>query len=133
MRHLVFVYGTLKRGHGNHRLLESSEFFGDATTEKPHALYVSGLPYLMESPNEGDQGRHVIGEIYEVNPIVLRDLDMLEGHPTLYERKLIEVRGIDDEIKRTAWGYYYQGNIPKGLNCVSEYKPLVYHSAHVGR
>lgn len=133
MRHLVFVYGTLKRGHGNHRLLESSEFIGEAITEKPHPMYVSGLPYLMEHPNEGDAGKHVIGEMYEVNPIVLRNLDRLEGHPRLYERKLIEVRGIDDEIRRTAWGYYYQGKIPVRLNCVSEYKPLVYHSGHVSR
>ncbi len=74
-KQFVFVYGTLKKGYGNHRLLEGrSQFLGDAVV--PGKLYGFGLPgYVM-----GDEGK-VHGELYSFeDPAVLRDLDWLEGY-----------------------------------------------------
>ncbi len=33
MQHLIFVYGTLRKGEGNHHFLNSAEFLGHHETE----------------------------------------------------------------------------------------------------
>ena len=49
----VFVYGTLKRGHGNHRELEGATFLGEAQTVDRYALHVQGLPMVDWRETEG--------------------------------------------------------------------------------
>jgi hypothetical protein len=44
----VFAYGTLKRGHGNHRHLEDATFLGEAVTAASYALHVDGLPIFEQ-------------------------------------------------------------------------------------
>lgn len=74
----IFVYGTLKRGFGNHRLLETSRLIGE---DSIRGLLINfGLPGVIEG--EGT----VQGEVYEVDADVLARLDRLEGHPHFYER-----------------------------------------------
>jgi gamma-glutamylaminecyclotransferase len=74
MMHKVFVYGTLKKGYGNHRLLKDSTFLGNALTFEKFTLYDGGFPYL------GRYGAsQIIGEVYEVDDDTLSDLDRLEG------------------------------------------------------
>ena len=73
MSDLVFVYGTLKKGYGNHHLLKNAEFVGDATVKG--TLYVEGLPMYR---SEGDGVVH--GELYQVDNVTLGALDMLEGY-----------------------------------------------------
>ena len=69
----MFVYGTLRSGYGNHRLLEGSILEGRGVI--PGRLYVCGLPYYK---NEGTGDVH--GELYRVTDETLRRLDALEGH-----------------------------------------------------
>lgn len=85
--HLVFVYGTLKRGGGLHRALRESEFVGSAVT-LGFAMYDLGafpgiVPHRL--------GSSVHGELYKVTDETLGDLDRIEGVPTLYSREIIEV------------------------------------------
>lgn len=82
--HYVFVYGTLKQGHGNHRLLESSELVGKATAEgiAIHAAKHSPFPFAMRSTK---QTAH--GEVYKINNFTLNKLDKLEGTPCFYQRE----------------------------------------------
>ena len=47
-KHKVFVYGTLKKGFGNHRFLRGSVFLGNARTNDHFALYESGIPFVIE-------------------------------------------------------------------------------------
>ena len=98
---LVFVYGTLKRGHGNHRLLEASRFVGEAVSASAcYAMHDCSFPILVDEP----LGGRVMGELYAVDRRTLRSLDMLEGHPQMYcrrRRKFVTAAGCTYE----AWVY----------------------------
>ena len=85
IKYNVFVYGTLKKGHGNHRLLEKAKFLGKHITKAKYTLLDLG-PYPAVL-NAGDSS--IKGEIYEIDQNTLRDLDRLEGYPHLYQRHKI--------------------------------------------
>jgi len=80
----VFVYGTLKKGLGNHKLLESSKFIGNALTVGKWAMVGKGMgfPYVLE--RDSINGKCIQGEVYEVNNEVAERLDILEGVPHHY-------------------------------------------------
>jgi len=84
---LVFVYGSLLSGFGNHRLLDvpGAAFVGEARTEGGWALYDLGA-YPGMVRRDDLPGESVVGEIYAVDRDTLRALDRLEGHPRYYER-----------------------------------------------
>jgi gamma-glutamylcyclotransferase (GGCT)/AIG2-like uncharacterized protein YtfP len=72
---LIGVYGTLKKGHGNHRLLEGQELVGNITLEGFVMHSLGGFPAIVEG--EGS----VVAEVYQVEDgEVLRRLDSLEGY-----------------------------------------------------
>src|SRR5262245_14117457 len=76
---LLFVYGTLKRGCHNHRLLLHSQYIGEAQLAPNFVLRGEGIPFLC--PVEPGTGLWVEGEVYEVTPCQLHRLDSFEGHP----------------------------------------------------
>jgi gamma-glutamylcyclotransferase (GGCT)/AIG2-like uncharacterized protein YtfP len=89
----LFVYGTLMRGLGNHRLLEQQRFLGRARTLHPHLLLQAGVPFVHPTlPST----LPVQGEVYEVTPEALARIDSLEGHPDWYARTPIEVQLLAD-------------------------------------
>lgn len=84
----AFVYGTLKKGYGNHRLLERASFLGEAYTDGTFDMLNSGFPVLV--PN--DNGHIVKGEVYEFSDHdILDSLDALEGEGLMYDRREIHV------------------------------------------
>ena len=90
----VFCYGSLKRGFGNHRLLDTSTFVGEAITEARYTMIPLGFfPGVIQSGNTS-----IRGELYDVDEVTLRRLDRLEGHPTFYQRQEIDVLpvGVDE-------------------------------------
>ena len=79
----VFVYGTLKKGGGNHHFLKDSDFVRHEIL-KDHAIYQPnefGFPLLMQS-----KGDKVYGEVYRITSTTLAKLDMLESEGYLYTR-----------------------------------------------
>lgn len=84
----VFVYGTLKKGFGNHRYLEDSEFIGEAKAENIslHARGNSPFPFAKVT-----KGQTAYGEVYKINTTTLKHLDRLEGTPCLYTRETTTV------------------------------------------
>lgn len=86
---IIAVYGTLKKGYGNHKwYLEDSKFLGKGTTKDRYPLVVDGLPYLID---EKGKGHNVNVEVYKVNDKTFAQLDRLEGHPTWYCRRQIPI------------------------------------------
>ncbi|MCI0558224.1 MAG: gamma-glutamylcyclotransferase [Nitrososphaera sp.] len=100
---LVFVYGTLKRGQNNSRILADSKFLKEDTV--PGRLYFLGqrsfpyaIPALTSTIFPGFP--RIQGEVFEVNGKVLDLLDRLEGTPNHYERVLIKT-----DSGLSAWMY----------------------------
>lgn len=97
----VFVYGTLKRNFHNHRLLTDQKFLGNAKTWNNYIMQRNGIPYVYDADRAycGEtgntqkiiRGRKIKGELYEVNNEALSRIDQLEGHPSWYYRKLINI------------------------------------------
>ena len=105
----VFVYGTLKRGFGNHPVMQQAggEFVCCGTMVERYPLVVSGLPYLLDMRG---QGHRVKGEIYRVSDAEgWRVLDRLEGHPDFYVRRVVDIVGVDGETY-AAWVYFLARN-----------------------
>ena len=82
----VFVYGTLKKGYPNHRLLVDSKakFLGQGTLEWAAMVAWDWYPAIFR---EHYKLATVQGEIYEVDEVGLERLDRLENVPNLYERQ----------------------------------------------
>jgi gamma-glutamylaminecyclotransferase len=107
----VFVYGTLKRGHGNNRLLSSSTFLTAAESVVHGQLKdLGGFPcWDMLSPVSDAPMAPVRGELWEVSLEDFRKLDMLEGHPSFFYRTQIDFSTTSLKIRcGRAWVYTLQ-------------------------
>lgn len=102
---LVAVYGSLRRGMGNHRVLERN----DAqllSTERITGFDMYSLgayPFICTGSGE------ITIEVYAVPITGMVDLDRLEGYPSFYDRKLV------DTSKGKAWIYFIDnrtGRVP---------------------
>lgn len=98
----LFVYGTLKEGYGNHRLLQGCKKLGNYT------LPVGEFCLVDLGWYPGVVHRHVLGlttpvtgEVYEVDDETARAVDGLEGYPSLYDREEVETP------YGAAWVYTY--------------------------
>jgi gamma-glutamylaminecyclotransferase len=75
--HLLFVYGTLKRGGSNGRWMDGQRFLGPARTAPGVTLYSLGeYPGLVAEPSDRDG---VVGELWVVDAAALARLDEFEG------------------------------------------------------
>ena len=83
---MVFVYGTLKHGFYNHRVMlkANGRFVGAHITEPEYTMVsLRAYPAVLD---QGDTSIH--GEVYEVDSLLY--LDRLEGYPGFYDRKIID-------------------------------------------
>lgn len=102
--HHVFVYGTLKQGHGNNRLLRTAAFVGRGETVKPFQMRsTGGFPVVFDT-NDGERAS-IAGEVYEVHDEHMHHMDQLEGHPDWYRRQEVVVDVSDTGIQQTCWMY----------------------------
>ena len=102
MMHRVFVYGSLKRGFHNNRLLEESRFLGERiTSNETWTMYSLGaFPGVIKSFHAGVCAS-ISGDLYEVSDQTLTRLDMLESNGSFYKRELVPLHGEDEP----AWMY----------------------------
>jgi len=80
----------MKKSFINHFRLETAYFLGNALTEEKYAMYPSEsykFPYVLEAENKF----HIKGELYSICDDLMDILDLFEGHPFHYVRKIISV------------------------------------------
>lgn len=123
MSHLIFVYGTLKRGHGNNRLLANSQFIGNAVTIDHYTMFKRGIPFV----NKDIPSYPIHGEVFEVDDQTLNELDALENHPRWYQRTPISVNIEGAEAPITAEIYFnpavFETKLSEGKFECNKYEP----------
>ena len=100
--HNVFVYGTLMQKADTVRSLDKfgteAEFVSNTVTSSKQfdMLDLGHFPGVIDSAS----GHRVAGELWRVTNRVFRELDLIEGYPDFYTRKMVPTEhGI-------AWMYY---------------------------
>ncbi len=104
--HLVFVYGTLMRKADSIRSLDKfgsdAEFVSNTMTSSRSfdMLDLGHFPGVIDKMS----GNRVAGELWRVTSDVFKQLDIIEGYPDFYTRKMVPTEhGI-------AWMYYLPEN-----------------------
>ena len=76
MKHLLAVYGTLKQGFGNNRLLQTSKLLGEQNISGFKMYSLGGYPAINIAEDSD-----IKIEVYEINdPTVLNRVYSLEGY-----------------------------------------------------
>lgn len=80
------VYGTLKKGFPNHRVIQNCKFIGEYETLPIFTMYSLGpYPAVVHHGNTS-----ITIEIYKIeSEEIAKKLDRLEGYPTLYIKEII--------------------------------------------
>ncbi len=111
-KHLVFSYGTLKRGFPNHHIMEriGASYLTDALTIENYPLLLAGkwnTPFMIQKKGHPDS-HHVSGELYRVDDKGLSVLDEFEGvHRSYYRRSKINLSTQDEKkSSEQAWCYF---------------------------
>ena len=118
---LVFVYGTLKRGGSNHRLLADQRFVAEARTVPGYRLYHLGdYPGMIVA---ADDTIGVSGEIWSVDDDALARLDAFEGvHESLYRREPIKL--LPPFADQRVETYFYAQSIENRLPIPNGHWPI---------
>ena len=75
---VVAVYGSLRKGMGNHRVLGDAKFLCSTVTKESYAMYsLGGFPKVSLT---GEKISPIVVELYECNPEHKMNLDRLEGY-----------------------------------------------------
>lgn len=113
----VAVYGSLRKGLGNHHRIDpekvDSVFLGETTLAPSMNFKMVSLGGFPACVRDVGHGTPITVEVYRVSAEVLDSLDALEGHPDWYCREKIGTP------YKNAWIYL----MPEGKNY--EHRPAV--------
>lgn len=117
---LVAVYGSLREGLGNHRLIESCE---KLSTERLHGFKMNDLGYFPAAFSTNNPEDSIVIEIYKVDEDQTKEsLDALEGYRSgFYDRIKVSTS------KGDAWIYIMDEN--KSLKIVEEGDWIEYYKS----
>ncbi|MDB5312948.1 MAG: gamma-glutamylcyclotransferase [Gemmataceae bacterium] len=111
---ILFLYGSLKRGHINHRQMAGQEYLGEVVTEPRYRVLDLGkYPGLIR---DDVAGLAVRGELWAVSADHLPGLDAFEGGEGLYARSPVAVVG-----QSGVETYFWLGEVPEGVRSGSEW------------
>lgn len=94
MNHLVAVYGSLREGMHNHRLLErgDAKLIGEFKTKPEYTMFSLG-----SFPGVSKKGKSsIVLEVYEVDDDTLENLDSLEGYRKNNPKESFYIREVID-------------------------------------
>jgi gamma-glutamylcyclotransferase (GGCT)/AIG2-like uncharacterized protein YtfP len=89
----LFVYGSLKKDHGAHRIIAGADFISEAKVQGSlvDLGYFPGL--LLDTEKYG-----VSGELYSITEKHLKSTDMLESEGSFYFRTVVDAKLPDGQI-----------------------------------
>ena len=102
---VLFIYGSLKRGHLNHPRIADQEYLGDAVTEPDYRIIAIGKYGGLI--RDDLTGVAVKGELWAVSRCALLELDDFETGEGLWARFPINVVG-----RSGAQAYFWTGDVP---------------------
>lgn len=104
--HLVFVYGTLKRGFANYdEWMMRFKYSADGITCDKFPLVIGGAYFSPILLSDNGQGHMIKGELFELDDDGLATLDMIEGVGKENGYKRIAIQVISDARNVLAWTY----------------------------
>lgn len=127
-KQIIAVYGSLRSGMGNHRLLENAEFLCRTVTSEPYAMYsLGGFPKVSL---HGDKVAPIVVELYSCNEDTMRSLDRLEGFrgegmDNFYDRSTVQT-----ECGKNALIYHIESG--NGSNPVESGDWVEYRQSNMG-
>jgi gamma-glutamylaminecyclotransferase len=112
---LLFVYGTLKRGLRNHRLISDQKFLGEVITESLYRVIDLGAhPGLI---HDDANGLAVRGELWAVTECCLAELDEFEEVPGPFVRAAVAIQGRNEIV----YAYFLNKPTPAGAKSGAEW------------
>lgn len=103
----LVVYGSLRNGFGNNRLLRNSEHLSTETISIPYRMIsLGGFPGLIPSEENHD----IVVEAWSVDKDTYRNVEYLEGWPSFYQKAVVKTSAGEGEVyvlesKRYQSGY----------------------------
>ena len=107
----IIAYGTLMTGERNHRFCRNASSIRPCTIRG--VLYDTGWGFPAFEPGETGTVR---AELIEIPAADLPAVDLLEGCPDLYGRRLIPAT-LEDGSMVSAW-VYVMDELPKGAEVI---------------
>lgn len=103
----LFVYGTLKRGFNNNRLLYGAQFQAECHLSNYQMYSLGGFPAITKKDNSV-----IMGEVWKIEHHHLKLCDRLEGHPEWYTRYLVHLKDFDLPVWTYTMSYDQVENYP---------------------
>lgn len=109
--HHIFVYGTLKEGFANFGVNAGRRVPGTFRTLERYPLFIIGQAFLPWLVSQAGAGEHVLGQVFQVDDQVLRDMDRLEqiDEEGWYSRVVIRVQEVGSESRQALNAFVYFG------------------------
>lgn len=110
-KHLIFVYGTLKRGCRNNHYLKDATFLDIAETVNRYIMkkHVGNYPAALES----DTKYTIPGELWLCSEETAKSIDRLEDYPYLFYREEVLVKcKSKEQYNGYAWMYFFSKDNP---------------------
>lgn len=135
--HLIFVYGTLKRGFSRNSALRTCRYLGVGRTLPQYGMYAyGGFPALVDKALAEQSSiqatNSIFGELYEVDDLTLVELDKIECvDQNLFQRldvSLDVVTLMTLPVSRRAWtsltekiaqAYFFKRDLSGAADCGS--------------
>lgn len=111
---ILFIYGSLKRGQSNHRILADQEYLGDAVTEPRYRIIQLGKYGGLIRDEVA--GFAVKGELWAVSACGLAELDDFEMGEGLWARFPVAVAG-----REGVEAYFWTGDVPDDVRSGDEW------------